>query len=178
MTHTETRPPDVLNPRSGEKIWFSGDARETHLIGTIPAGCSGPPLHRHLRTEETITVVSGRMRYHLNGEVRELGPGETICIPRRAPHRWENPFSEEAEVDGYARPGVLHEELLRLLAGAFSRPRPRLLEMVVAFHDGDSYMAAIPVPLARVVIGALRALSEVSGVARRFRAGYLPNRLP
>jgi mannose-6-phosphate isomerase-like protein (cupin superfamily) len=166
-----------VNTRSGERHWFSGDAGETRIVARIPAGCAGPPLHRHLRSEERVTVVSGRMRYYLNGRAVELGPGESILIPPRAPHRFENPFSEEAEIAGHALPGLEHEVLLRLLAAALSRPRPRLLEMVVALHDGDSLPAAAPVPLARLAIGALRLVSEVTGTARRFRAAHLPDRL-
>jgi mannose-6-phosphate isomerase-like protein (cupin superfamily) len=163
--------------RTGERFWFSGDAAETRVTGRMAAGCTGPPMHRHLRTEERFTVVTGRIRYHLNGRVIELGPGESVLVPRRAAHRFDNPFPEEAEVEGYARPGLVHEVLLRLLAGARSRPRPRLLELVVALHDGDSLPAQLPVPLARAMIGALRVVSEVTGTARRFRAAHLPDRL-
>jgi mannose-6-phosphate isomerase-like protein (cupin superfamily) len=176
MTTTD-RLPDVVNARSGEQLWFSGDAAETQIAGRIPAGCAGPPLHRHLRTEERFTVVSGRIRYHLDGRVVELGPGESVLVPRRAAHRFENPYAEEAEIDGRVWPGLVHEVLLRLLAGAFSRPRPRILELVVAMHDGDSWPAAVPAPLARAAIGVLRAISEVTGTARRFRAAHLPDRL-
>jgi mannose-6-phosphate isomerase-like protein (cupin superfamily) len=174
---TTARPPDVVNTRNGEQLWFSGDAAETRIAGRIPAGCAGPPLHRHLRTEERFTVVRGRILYHLDGQVVDLGPGESVLVPRRAAHRWENPSAEEAEIDNRVWPGLVHEVLLRLLAGAASRPRPRILEMVVALHDGDSWPAAIPVPLARAAIGVLRAISEVTGTARRFRAAHLPDRL-
>jgi mannose-6-phosphate isomerase-like protein (cupin superfamily) len=177
MATATVGPPDVVNPRSGERIWFSGDAAELRIVGRIPAGCAGPPPHRHLRSEERFTVVSGRIRYYLAGRAVELGPGESILVPRRAAHRFENPFSEEAEIDNHVRPGVEHEVLLRLLAGALSRPRPRLLEMVVALNDGDSVPAGVPVPLARLAIGALRLVSELTGTARRFRAAHLPDRL-
>jgi hypothetical protein len=74
-------------------------------------------------------------------------------------------------------PGLVHEVLLRLLAGAFSRRPPNPLEIAVAFHDGDGYPARIPVPIARALFAVLRSLSETAGVARRFRAAHLPAHL-
>jgi quercetin dioxygenase-like cupin family protein len=162
---------------AGERLWFSGDATETIIEGLIPAGCAGPRLHRHLRTEENVTVVSGRIRYHLEGRVHELQPGDSIRIPRLARHRFENPYSEAVELVGHAHPGLVHEVLLRLLAGAFSRRPPNPLEVVVAFHDGDGYPAQIPVPVARAIVTVLRLVSEAVGVARPFRAAHLPDHL-
>jgi mannose-6-phosphate isomerase-like protein (cupin superfamily) len=170
------RPPDLVSP-AGERLWFSGDGSETTIRALVPAGCGGPPLHRHLRTEETVTVVSGRIRYHLDGQVRVLEAGDSIDVPRRASHRFENPYTEEAEIVGSARPGVVHEMLLRLLAGAFSRRPPNPLEVAVAFCDGDGYPAEIPVPIARALFTVLRSLSEAAGVAGRFRAAQLPGHL-
>jgi mannose-6-phosphate isomerase-like protein (cupin superfamily) len=175
MTST-MRPPDVVSP-AGERLWFSGDASETIIRALVPAGCAGPPLHRHLRTDETITVVSGRIRYHLDGHVRELEAGGRIDVPRLARHRFENPYPEDAQLEGHVHPGLVHEVLLRLLAGAFSRRPPNPLEIAVAFHDGDGYPARIPLPIARALVTMLRSLSETVGVARRFRAAHLPDHL-
>jgi mannose-6-phosphate isomerase-like protein (cupin superfamily) len=162
---------------AGERLWFSGDATETIMKAIIPARCAGPVLHRHLQTEEDVTVVSGRIRYHLEGRVHELEPGDSLRIPRLARHRFENPYSEAAELEAHVHPGLVHEVLLRLLAGASSRRRPNPLEMVVAFHDGDGYPAQVPAPIARVLVTALRWLSETAGVARPFRAAHLPDHL-
>jgi mannose-6-phosphate isomerase-like protein (cupin superfamily) len=170
------RPPDLVS-LSGERLWFSGDATETFIKALIPAGCAGPVLHRHLRTEENVTVVSGRIRYHLDGRIRELEPGDSLRIPRLARHRFENPYPDAAELESHVHPGLVHEILLRLLAGASSRRPPNPLEMVVAFHDGDGYPAQMPVPIARALVTMLRALSETAGVARPFRAAHLPDHL-
>jgi mannose-6-phosphate isomerase-like protein (cupin superfamily) len=176
VPHEATRPPDLVTP-SGERLWFSGDATETIIRALIPAGCGGPPLHRHLRTEEIVTVVSGRVRYHLDGRIHELEPGDSIRIPRLARHRFENPYPEEVELEGHVNPGLVHEVLLRLLAGAFSHRPPNPLEMVVAFHDGDGYPGRIPMPIALALVAVLRSLSESVGVARPFRAAHLPDHL-
>jgi hypothetical protein len=167
------RPADLVNPLSGEQLWFEGDEIETRIFGVIPPHSPGPPLHRQLRTQEDPTVVRGRIRYTIDGYLHELGPGDSVVIPCGAAHRFENPYGEEAETDNRARPGIVHEVCLRLLYGALARPRPNPLELAVAFHEGDNYPAAIPLPIARAVIGSLYALSRVTGVASRFRTSNL-----
>jgi quercetin dioxygenase-like cupin family protein len=43
-------------------------------------------LHRHDRWQETFIVLEGRFDFDVAGERRSLGPGETLVIPRGAPH--------------------------------------------------------------------------------------------
>jgi mannose-6-phosphate isomerase-like protein (cupin superfamily) len=172
--NTPPRPADVVNPRSGEEIWFDGDESETRMVGRIPAGCAGPPLHVHPATEENLTVTSGRLRYTIEGRTRELGPGDGVSVPAGARHRFENPYEEDVFMVGRVRPGIVHEVALRLLFGALARPRPNPLELAVAFYEGNNYPAAVPLPIARAVVGLLYKTSAVIGVAARFRSANLP----
>jgi mannose-6-phosphate isomerase-like protein (cupin superfamily) len=168
------RPPDAVNPRLGEQMWFDGDEIETRMIGRIQAHSPGPPLHLHRGTDEHLTVQSGRVRFTIEGRVHELGPGDSIEIPRGARHRFENPYEEDVYMVGRVRPGIVHEVAMRLLYGALARPRPNPLELAVAFHDGDNYPGAIPLPIARAVVLLLYKISSVVGVAARFRNANLP----
>ena len=43
------------------------------------------PLHTHPH-EQTGHVVSGRMRFHIGDEEREVGPGDGWAIPGHVPH--------------------------------------------------------------------------------------------
>ncbi len=45
----------------------------------LPPGCATTP-HRHLRTEELYYVLSGSARMTIQGEQREVGPGDAIAI--------------------------------------------------------------------------------------------------
>jgi mannose-6-phosphate isomerase-like protein (cupin superfamily) len=56
---------------------------------TVDAGrCS--PAHYHRCTEELYYIVEGRGRMRLGSEIREVGPGDTICIRPNVVHAIEN----------------------------------------------------------------------------------------
>src|SRR5688500_2939129 len=48
----------------------------------------GPHLHRGI--EETFVVQEGRLRFLLDEEVRDLGPGERVCVPPGVRHGFAN----------------------------------------------------------------------------------------
>ncbi len=55
----------------------------------MPAGHAGPP-HRS-DVEQVLTVTAGRVRLGVDGEVRELLPGDTAVVPAGALRRVEAP---------------------------------------------------------------------------------------
>jgi mannose-6-phosphate isomerase len=61
-----------------------------------PASRLSYQLHR--RRAEHWSVVTGRARVTLEDVVHDLGPGDSIDIPRQARHRVENPAAEGGEV--------------------------------------------------------------------------------
>jgi quercetin dioxygenase-like cupin family protein len=54
---------------------------------TLAAGAVVPE-HEH-PNEQIATVVSGRLRFVVGGEEREVAPGESVLIPGGVPHRVE-----------------------------------------------------------------------------------------
>jgi quercetin dioxygenase-like cupin family protein len=55
------------------------DGQATVMEMTIPAG-SGPPPHTH-PGGESVYVLEGRIRYHIDGDVIEGGPGSFFHVP-------------------------------------------------------------------------------------------------
>jgi quercetin dioxygenase-like cupin family protein len=47
---------------------------------------SGPPRHVHHDADETFVVLSGDVEFWLDGERCTRGPGQTMFVPRGAPH--------------------------------------------------------------------------------------------
>ena len=70
----------------------------------IPPG-AGPPLHVHRRENELFTVLSGRVRFHCDGEEADVGPGATVYIPAGAPHTFLGLGPETATVLVMLSPG-------------------------------------------------------------------------
>ena len=48
------------------------------------------PPHSHDHYEETIYGVSGVLTWTVNGNKFDVGPGQALCIPRGAVHRFDN----------------------------------------------------------------------------------------
>jgi quercetin dioxygenase-like cupin family protein len=64
----------------------------------VPAGAHVPPPHSHTNNEECVYVLEGILRYSVDGEVRDLNPGEWMSTPRGSVHHFSNPASETARV--------------------------------------------------------------------------------
>jgi len=47
---------------------------------------SEPPYHIHEREDETFYILEGRVSVMVDGEIHELGAGETMFLPRGIPH--------------------------------------------------------------------------------------------
>ena len=72
----------------------------------VPANSRMPAPHRHDAFEETIYGLEGVTTWTVDGETIEIGPGEAVCVPRGAIHRFENRGSMDAKFLAIATPGV------------------------------------------------------------------------
>ena len=60
----------------------------------VPPQSNVPPPHSHARNEEYLYVLEGKLRYSVNGEVKDLNAGESAFTPKGAVHGFTNPFPE------------------------------------------------------------------------------------
>lgn len=75
------------------------DNRSSTAIFTLPAGQPGPPPMWHEMHDETIYVVSGRLRFHLAGGVTtDAGPGDCMVFPVRTSGTFSNASADEEAV--------------------------------------------------------------------------------
>lgn len=87
-------------------------------VTIIPGG--GHAFHRHPDQEEIIWVREGRVEQWLEQDVRELGPGEAVFIPKGVVHASFTVGDTEAKIavilsptagdDGYAVEDVFEQE--------------------------------------------------------------------
>ena len=66
------------------------------LVDHPPVGWSLPP-HRHRNESETIHIVAGRFELIVEGERRELGPGDSAHVPSGTLHSGRNLGDEEGQ---------------------------------------------------------------------------------
>src|SRR5688572_3131704 len=61
----------------------------------VPAGQRlAAPAHSHDQYEETIYGIAGVLTWTVDGTRIDVGPGEALCIPRGAVHRFDNNGSQ------------------------------------------------------------------------------------
>ena len=65
---------------------------------TVPGGQRlVAPAHSHDHYEETIYGIDGVLTWSVDGKQLDVGPGQALCIPRGAIHRFDNNGTAEAK---------------------------------------------------------------------------------
>jgi quercetin dioxygenase-like cupin family protein len=65
---------------------------------TVPAAQRlTAPAHSHDHYEETIYGLMGVLTWTVDGKPVDVGPGQALCIPRGAVHRFDNNGSHDAK---------------------------------------------------------------------------------
>jgi quercetin dioxygenase-like cupin family protein len=82
----------------------------------VPAGARLPGAHSHDGYEETIYGLDGTLTWTLEGRRIDVGPGDVLCIPRGAVHRFDNDHEVDAKMLGIVTPGVLGPDYFREIA--------------------------------------------------------------
>lgn len=62
----------------------------------VPPGARVPPPHSHTENEECVYVLDGVLRYSVDGETRDLAPGEWMSTPKGSIHAFGNPGTQTA----------------------------------------------------------------------------------
>lgn len=88
---------------------------------TSPVG-SGPPRHIHDREDEIFVILSGRLRFWLEGEYFERGSGDAVFIPRGREHTFRVIGSEAARHLLVLTPGGFEDFFADMAAAGFSIP--------------------------------------------------------
>src|SRR3569832_973527 len=80
----------------------------------VPAGQRlSAPAHSHDHYEETIYGVAGALTWIVDGKQFDVGPGQAICIPRGAVHRFDNNGKQDAKVLCVVSPAEIGPQYFR-----------------------------------------------------------------
>ena len=71
------------------------------------------PAHSHDRYEETIYGVDGVLTWTVNGKQFDVGPGQALCIPRGAIHRFDNNGSKDVRALCVITPAAIGPDYFR-----------------------------------------------------------------
>jgi quercetin dioxygenase-like cupin family protein len=95
-----------------------------------------PVPHYHESWEETIYGVSGTVSYTVEGQAHDLGPGESLFIPRGKVHGFSNRSGAPATCLCILTPGVLGPAYFRELATLLhaGKPDPAMVRDIMLRH--------------------------------------------
>ena len=71
------------------------------------------PAHSHDHYEETIYGIDGVLTWTVDGRQIEVGPGQALCVPRGAIHRFDNNGSQDAKALCVITPAAIGPQYFR-----------------------------------------------------------------
>jgi quercetin dioxygenase-like cupin family protein len=74
------------------------------------------PGHSHDHYEETIYGIDGVLTWTVDGKSIDVAPGQALCIPRGAVHRFDNNGSQEAKALCLVTPAAIGPKYFREVA--------------------------------------------------------------
>ena len=97
---------------------------------TVPGGDRLPaPAHSHDHYDETIYGIDGVLTWTVDGKPVDVGPGQALCIPRGAVHRFDNNTTQDVKVLCLVTPAAIGPQYFRecaeVLAAAAGGPPDR-----------------------------------------------------
>jgi quercetin dioxygenase-like cupin family protein len=98
------------------------------------------PAHSHDHYEETIYGLTGVLTWAVDGKPIAVGPGQALCIPRGAIHRFDNNDSQKAKALCVITPAAIGPEFFRECAEAINTaaggPLDRVKMAEIMHHYG------------------------------------------
>ena len=82
----------------------------------VPAAAQVAAAHSHDGYEETIYGLEGVLTFTVEGRPTDVGPGEVLCIPRGAVHRFDNVRGADTKMLAIVSPGILGPAYFREIA--------------------------------------------------------------
>ena len=114
----------------------------------VPAGEKlAAPAHKNDAYEEVLYGIEGVLTWTVDGTPIEVGPGQALCIPRGAVHRFDNLRTEDAKKLAVISPAIMgppyFREAVELINTAAGSP-PDRAKMIDVFRRHGMTLAAPP----------------------------------
>ena len=78
------------------------------------------PAHSHNHYEETIYGIDGVLTWTVDGKPIDVCPGQALCIPRGAVHRFDNVGGQDAKMLCVITPAAIGPQYFRECAGVLA----------------------------------------------------------
>jgi len=111
----------------------------------IPVGAHVPPPHSHTDNEECVYVLEGVLRYTVDGNTRDLTPGEWMSTPKGSVHHFSNPGADAARALVVMTPDIGEQyfrDVSAVVTGSGPPDRAELMKIMTRY----GLVPALPKP--------------------------------
>jgi quercetin dioxygenase-like cupin family protein len=143
---------------------------------TIKPNGFKPVLHIHEKQDEIFNIISGKLTCNLNGQVKVVGPGETVRLPKGIPHtHYNGEAKEELVMLQSITPALDAEYLIDSILGLTKDKKiidgnPKFLQVMVwlRHYNARTYLAKVPVAAQNFLAFFLAPVGRLKG----YKAAY------
>jgi quercetin dioxygenase-like cupin family protein len=167
---------EIHNPRTGQRMRFLQTSADTdgallRIESVNPPTGVAEPEHVHPRQESRAEVITGTLRFSVDGEERRLGPGEAITISAGTPHYFVNDGEEDAVSIQEFRPALRTADFFKTLFELAERGQldergmPSLLTLALVGPVFADEIRAVrpPWPVQRAAFALLAPIARLRG---------------
>ena len=183
----EPSPPPELYPAIGDAWGSEAGGTEQRVLDQqgdrlymevrVTPGAQGPPEHVHTSFEEDFHIQSGTLTLWVDGERKQLGPGESLSVPPGIGHTVTNEGLEVAVSRHWrSRDHVFFlSQMYGFLNEAEENSRPPRLILQVSLFANDGGLAGAPIWLQRSLFFVLARTARLLGY-RSYYERFAPQR--
>ncbi len=172
--------PFSIETKYGEKITFLRMEGNKLLLEGFCAPMAGPGFHTHLRQDEGVTVVKGKIGYQIFGEAEQFGGvGDSVTFKRGVPHRFWNAGEEELHITGWIDPAENVVFFLSTLYDALNQGTDKRPEMFGGAYLTCRYRNEYDVPdmpgfVKKVIMPFAYFIGKLTGKYSKFKDAPQP----
>lgn len=85
-----TIPRDVRDVKQAFEVLANGIHLQTATMLLEPGEASGEKGNEHAQSEQVLFVVEGEVHAEIGDRKMRIGPGESVIVPKGAPHAFRN----------------------------------------------------------------------------------------
>ncbi|UJR13213.1 hypothetical protein I4U23_000235 [Adineta vaga] len=144
-------------------------------ISPLERPCT-PPMHVHLTQTEYFTLVQGHLGYQLDDKIYSCDihtcPKPLIVLPRTPHTFWMDDNKENLivriRIEPASRDYGIQQEFFENFAGVSRDGYKSIWQIFVLFNNAQTYPAAIPLPLAKIIVEIGAFIGQVLGFKEQY----------
>ncbi|GAB4033842.1 cupin domain-containing protein [Spirosoma jeollabukense] len=176
--------PHTIQNCIGEKLTFiavePGPEGDKVLVENWVSPQSGPPMHTHFMQDESLTVVSGKLAYQIQGqEPQYAAVGDSVLFKRGVAHKFWNAGQEPLRCTGWIAPAnsvVYYLSAIYAAQNKSGKAQPEAFDAayLMSRYGREYDMAELPAFVKKVIIPITYWLGRVLRKYKHFADAPTP----